>query len=161
MSEESVAARPRQRSSFAKAIHPIAGGVALLTIASFLTSTLVVEIAGATEAIVQVKTLIPYGLLVLIPALALTGGSGFALAGRHPSGRAAVKARRMKVIAAIGALVLVPAAFFLAMKAAAGELDAAFYSVQAVEALAGSVNLTLIIRNVRDGLALRACPRSL
>lgn len=154
MSEQRMAARPGQRSTFAKAIHPIAGGVALLTIVSFLASTLVVEIAGTTEAIFQVKTLIPYGLLLLIPALALTGGSGFALAGRHAGGRVAAKARRMKLIAANGVLVLVPAAFFLAMKAAAGELDAVFYVVQGVELIAGAVNISLMIRNVLDGLRL-------
>ena len=156
MSEVRIAAGLARRSPVPRAVHPIAGSVALVTIASFLSSTIAVEIAGATEAIVRVKTLIPWGLLVLVPALALTGGSGFALAGRHGGGRVAAKARRMKLIAANGILVLVPAAFFLAMKAAAGELDAAFYAVQAIEILAGIVNLTLIVRNLRDGLALRA-----
>jgi hypothetical protein len=138
--------------SLLRTLHPIAGSTALVTIATFLAATITTELWGSTDAIVTVKTLIPWGLLVLIPALALAGGTGFAL--DRASGRATAKARRMRIIAANGLLVLVPAAFFLAMKATAGELDFAFYTVQVVEILAGTVNLTLIIRNVRDGLAL-------
>jgi hypothetical protein len=135
-----------------RTLHAIAGGVALVTIATFLGATLATELAGSVPAVVTVKALIPWGLLVLIPALAITGGTGFAL--DRGSGRAAAKARRMRIIAANGLLLLVPAAFFLAMKAGAGELDLAFYSVQAVEILAGTVNLVLIICNARDGFTL-------
>ena len=60
-----------------KMIHPIAGGIALLTIATFWLSTVGSELSGSTAAIVAVKTSVPWGFLLLIPALAATGGSGF------------------------------------------------------------------------------------
>lgn len=146
------------RPTVLRSLHPLAGGVALSTIATFLGATIAVELAGSTDAIVTVKTLIPWGLLLLVPALAATGGSGFALAGR---GRpAAVKARRMRLIAANGVLVLIPAAFFLASKARAGELDLVFYTVQAVELVAGGLNLALLTLNARDGLRLSGRIRS-
>jgi len=146
------------RPTLLRTLHPIAGGVALSTIATFLGATIVAELAGSTDAIVAVKTLIPWGLLLLVPAIVATGGSGFALA--RGSGRAAAKARRMRLIAANGVLVLIPAAFFLASKARAGELDLVFYTVQAVELVAGGLNLVLLGQNARDGLRLSGRIRS-
>jgi hypothetical protein len=135
-----------------RAVHVAAGGIAILTILAFLTATVTTELAGSREAVVLVKTSIPWGLLILVPALAATGGSGLALARR---GRPApLKARRMRLIAANGVLVLIPAALFLAMKAGAGELDLAFYAVQIAELAAGSINLALLVQNARDGLRL-------
>ncbi len=67
---------------------------------------------------------------------------------------AGLKARRMRLIAANGILVSVPAALFLAMKAQAGELDLAFYTVQAVALLAGAVNLAVLVASARPGLRL-------
>jgi hypothetical protein len=141
-----------RQHSLVRAVHPLAGGLALVTIVTFLGATLTAEFFGSSDAVVMVKTLIPWGLLLLIPSIALAGGTGFAL--DRGTGRAAANARRMRIIAANGLLVLVPAAFFLAMKARAGEFDLLFYAVQGVEILAGAVNLGLVIRNVRDGLAL-------
>jgi len=60
----------------------------------------------------------------------------------------------MPVIAANGLIVLVPAAWFLAGKSAAGEFDSTFYIVQAVELLAGAANLTMMGLNIRDGLRM-------
>jgi len=53
-----------------------------------------------------------------------------------------------------GLLVLIPSALFLASKAREGELDATFYSVKALELVAGAVNLTLLGRNMRDGFMM-------
>ncbi len=61
----------------------------------------------------------------------------------------------MPVIAANGVLVLVPAALFLAAKARAGEFDAGFYAVQAVELAAGAVNIALLGLNMRDGMRMK------
>ena len=60
----------------------------------------------------------------------------------------------MPFIAANGLLILVPAAIFLSVRAQAGMFDGAFYAVQAVELLAGAINVTLIGLNIRDGLRL-------
>ena len=147
-----------------KLVHPVAGAIALLTIASFWSSTLISELSGSMEAVVAVKTAIPWGFLLLIPALAAAGGTGFSLVGGRAKGLAATKLKRMPIIAANGLLLLVPSAFFLAWKASAGEFDAAFYGVQAIELVAGAANLVLLGLNMRDGLRmtgrLRMRPRS-
>ena len=57
-------------------------------------------------------------------------------------------------IAANGILILLPAAFFLAGRAAAGQFDATFYGVQALELAAGAINLSLMGLNIRDGFAM-------
>jgi hypothetical protein len=138
-----------------KIIHPVAGAIALLTIATFWLSTVFSELLGSEALIVSVKTAIPWGLLLVIPALMMGGGSGFALSKGDRAGVIGAKLKRMPFIAANGLLVLLPAAFFLASKARAGELDTAFYAVQAIELLAGATNLTLLGLNMRDGLRLK------
>lgn len=138
----------------AKIIHPIAGGLAFLTILLFWFSTIGVELFGTRSQIVTVKTSIPYGLLVLIPAMIAVGGSGYRIAKGRRGGLLGRKARRMRMIAANGLLVLVPSAFFLAWKAQAGALDLVFYAVQVMELLAGALNLVLLGMSIRDGLRL-------
>lgn len=135
-------------------LHPLGGAVALLMIAGFWLSTLVTELSRDTAAIIAVKTAIPYGFLLLIPALALAGGTGLSLSRGGRKGFVEAKRKRMPIIAANGVLVLVPAALFLAARAEAGVFDTAFYAVQAVELAAGAANLLLLSRNMRDGLRM-------
>lgn len=142
-----------------RAIHPVAGAVALATILAFWSATLLSELFCDHAAVLMVKTAILYGLAVLIPALATTGASGMRLAGRSGDPRIAAKRRRMPVIAANGVLVLVPCAIFLQGRAAAGLFDGVFYAVQALEIAAGALNITLFGLSFRDGLALAACRR--
>tara|TARA_B100000678_G_scaffold262822_1_gene245254 strand:- start:19293 stop:19766 length:474 start_codon:yes stop_codon:yes gene_type:complete len=138
-----------------KIIHPVAGAIALLTISIFWLSTVIGELFGSVSMIVAIKSAIPWGFLLLIPALAATGGTGFNLSnGRRPK-LITTKIRRTAVCAANGLLVLVPSALFLAFKARAGELDAVFYAVQALELVAGAVNITLLGLNMRDGFRMK------
>ena len=51
-------------------------------------------------------------------------------------------------------LILVPAAWFLAGKAAAGEFDSTFFTVQVIELIAGAANLAMMGLNIRDGLRM-------
>ena len=51
-----------------KIIHPVAGAITLLTIATFWLSTVLSELFGSEALIVSVKTAIPWGFLLLIPA---------------------------------------------------------------------------------------------
>lgn len=139
-----------------KLLHPIAGTLAFLTIAAFWLSTAASELFGSEAMIIRVKMTIPWGFLVLIPALAAAGGTGFKLSGGQRTGVVGAKAKRMPLIALNGLLVLVPAAFFLAYKADLGSLDTSFYLVQGLELVAGAANLTLLGLNMRDGLTLRA-----
>ncbi|MBB4266517.1 hypothetical protein [Roseospira visakhapatnamensis] len=149
-----------------KALHPIAGALALLTILTFWTATVLSELLGPATAVVTVKTLIPWGLILLIPALMVAGGSGFALSkgesAQSIQGAVDAKRKRMPFIAAIGLLVLVPACLVLAVKARAGAFDVTFYAVQAIELVAGAVNIALLGLNMRDGLRMtgRLRPRS-
>jgi hypothetical protein len=138
-----------------KIIHPVAGTLALLTIATFWLSTALSELFGSHAAVTLVKTAIPWGFLLLIPALAAAGGSGFALAMGRRSGRIGAKIKRMPFIAANGILILIPCALFLAFKARAAEFDTAFYAVQALELVAGAANITLLGLNKRDGLMMK------
>ena len=138
-----------------KTIHPVAGMLALLAIATFWLSTALSELFASQATVIAVKTAIPWGFLLLVPALAATGGSGFALAKGRRDGLIGAKLTRMLLIAANGILVLIPAALFLASKARAGEFDAGFYAVQAIELAAGAANLTLLALNLRDGLKMK------
>jgi len=138
-----------------KIIHPVAGAVALATIATFWLSTAISELLFSEAAVTAVKTAIPWGLLVLIPALAAAGGSGFSLAKGRRAGLVGAKVRRMPFIAANGILILIPAALFLAYKARHAEFDGIFYSVQALELAAGAANISLLALNMRDGLKMK------
>jgi hypothetical protein len=138
-----------------KIIHPVAGTLALLTIATFWLSTSCAEIFASQAVVTSVKTAIPWGFLLLIPALAAAGGSGIALASGRRAGLIGAKFKRMKLIAANGVLVLIPAALFLASKARAAEFDTSFYAVQALELVAGATNITLLSLNMRDGLKMK------
>jgi hypothetical protein len=138
-----------------KIIHPIAGVIAILTIASFWLSTALSELFASQAAVIVVKTAIPWGFLLLIPALAAAGGSGFALSKGRRAGPVGVKVQRIPFIAANGTLILIPAALFLASKARAAEFDSTFYAVQTLELVAGAVNITLLGLNMRDGLKMK------
>jgi len=138
-----------------KRIHLTAGILSPLLIATFFTSTVLVELFGSHAAVAQLKSLIVTpGLWVLLPCLAATGGSGMFLAKSRKGRLVENKRKRLPFIAANGLLVLVPCAIFLSRWASAGEFDTTFYSVQALELLAGATNVTLLALNVRDGLRL-------
>ncbi len=135
-------------------VHPVAGAVAMLSIATFWLSTAFGEVFASHATVATVKSLIPWGFLILVPALAVLGGSGFVLAKGRRGGVVGAKAQRMPIIAANGVLVLIPSALFLAAKAQTGAFDAAFYAVQGLELAAGATNLVLMGLNMRDGLRL-------
>ncbi len=138
-----------------KLIHPVAGAAAMVTIATFWLSTAIGELFASQAVITSIKTAIPWGFLLLIPALALAGGSGVILAKGRRAGLIGAKFKRMPYIAANGILILIPSALFLASKARASEFDVAFYAVQALELIAGATNITLLALNMRDGLKMK------
>lgn len=136
-------------------IHRLAAFIAILCIASFWSSTILVEIFGSIDWIARVKSTIVFpGLFILVPAIALTGGTGFSLSKSREGQLVNRKKKRMPVIGANGLLILVPAAIFLDQMAAAGDFGIKFYVVQSLELLAGAINLTLMSMNMRDGLQL-------
>lgn len=135
-------------------IHALAGITAMLIIASFWSATLVSEIFLDAAAVSSVKQAIVYGLFLLVPFMAATGGTGFVLAKSRQSLLVEQKRKRMAIIGANGLLLMIPVALFLNSKAAAAEIDAVFYAVQLMELLVGVVQLTLMGMNFRDGLKL-------
>lgn len=141
-------------------LHPVAGVIGFVMILTFWLSTATSELFGSTAAIATVKETIPWGFLILVPALAIAGASGFRLGGASSDRRIVSKRRRMPIIAANGVFILIPAALYLATLASRGEFGTVFYAVQAIELLAGAVNLTLMALNIRDGFRLTADRRA-
>jgi hypothetical protein len=137
-----------------KIIHPFAGVLALITILSFWLSTALSELFASAEVVTTVKTMIPWGFFILIPALIAAGGSGFQLGEKMHGPLIAAKKKRMPIIAANGILILIPSALYLSFKAQTGAFDTSFYAVQAIELIAGGVNIALLGINMRDGLRL-------
>lgn len=134
--------------------HRYAGFLALSCILTFWISTIFSELMGNPQAIAKVKTMILYGMAVLVPSLMTTAGSGFSLAGSNKGRLVSNKKIRMPLIALNGLFILVPSAVFLWWKASHQDFDTAFMIVQATEILAGAVNIILISLNIRDGLKL-------
>lgn len=135
-------------------MHPLAGGVAFATILVFWLSTVLSELFGSAQAVAMVKQAIPWGFLLLVPALALAGASGAWLMRGWSHELGTRKQRRMPFIAANGVFVLVPSALYLASLASRGAFDRSFFVVQGIELVAGAVNLVLMGLNMRDGLRL-------
>jgi len=94
------------------------------------------------------------GMIILIPAMVIVGATGMSLGAKRKDPFTKAKKKRMPIIALNGLLVLLPSAFFLASKASAEEFDTMFYTVQAIELVAGALNLTLMGLNMRDGLKM-------
>jgi len=138
-----------------KKIHLIAGMLATLTIATFFLSTLGTELFGTYETVAIVKAwIVMPGLLILVPAIAATGGSGMFMSKSLQGRLVEAKKKRMPFIAANGLLIMIPCAIVLNRWAAAGTFDTTFYVVQALELLVGAVNLTLMGMNIRDGMKM-------
>ena len=135
-------------------VHGMAGGLALVTILTFWVSTALSELFASRATVTTVKTAIPWGFLLLIPALVAAGRSGFRLAKGWRTGLVDAKMKRMPLIALNGIIVLIPSALFLASKANAAQFDASFFTVQALELIAGALNIVLLALNMRDGFLL-------
>ena len=135
-------------------IHAFAGAVAFLTILGFWGMTIVSELFGSDQTIATVKGGILQGMFVLIPAMVIVGGSGMSMGRKRRDVPAVAKKKRMPLIAANGLLILLPAAFYLASKSAAGDFDAGFYTVQGLELIFGALNIGMMSLNIRDGLVM-------
>ncbi|MBQ5459101.1 MAG: hypothetical protein IIT59_01155 [Rhodocyclaceae bacterium] len=138
-----------------KRIHGAAAFIALMCIATFWLSTVISELFLSHSAVATVKLAILYAFALLVPAIMATGMTGMKLGGKSRHPLIAAKRRRMPVIAANGVLILIPCAFFLSHRASAGTFDGVFYAVQALELLAGAVNITLMALSIRDARNLK------
>jgi hypothetical protein len=136
-------------------IHGFAGGLAILTIATFWTSSFVSEIFLTEAAVIEVKrSIVYYGLVPFVLLMAITGGSGNFLTKNRQSKIVQSKMKRMKILALNGFLLMIPSALFLHHKTSLGEFDPIFYSVQVLELAVGLLQLFLLSQNFREGLLL-------
>lgn len=142
-------------------LHAAAGTIAFVCVLSFWTSSVIVEIFGSPAAVAMVKQTIVYALFLMLPAMAVVGATGMSLGAKRRGALVEAKKKRMPIIAGAGLLVLVPAALYLNGKASQGAFDTMFYLVQGVELAAGAMNLTLLGRNMRDGLKMTAKRRQM
>jgi hypothetical protein len=135
-------------------LHAISSALAILTISIFLTTTIIAELSGDPSFITTVKQGIAYGLVILVLTMATIGISGTRLAGSSTAPIIRRKRRRMALIAANGVFILVPCALILAWLATQGAFSIEFYLVQGIELIAGSANITLLVRNARLGKSM-------
>jgi len=136
-------------------VHRTAAITATLCIGTFFISSVFVELFGSPAMIATVKSLIVTpGLFILVPAVAITGGTGFSLAAKRKGGLIDKKKKRMPFIGANGILILLPAAIYLDHLAASGQFEMSFYLVQGLELFIGGVNFVLMSLNIRDGFKL-------
>ena len=132
--------------------HKIFAIVAFLTIATFWTSTLIVELFFDYESVAFIKSLIVFpGLFILVTSIAITAITGNIIAKKSKKEELVkVKKKRMPIIAFNGIVILIPCAIYLNILASSGAFDSVFYFVQVLELLAGVTNLTLMFLNIRD-----------
>lgn len=127
--------------------------IAVLTISSFFSFSLIAEIIGEDLFIKKVKTGILYCLPILVIAMPMLAISGNKLAGNSKNPIVAKKMKRMKFIAFNG-IILISLAIYLYYHAIYKTIDSTFLYVQLVEFLIGAVNLGLIVMNINSGLKL-------
>ena len=136
-------------------LHAAAGAAAILLIGVFWYLALSSEFFGGHAEVLQARTAILWLMPVLIALVIVANISGKRLGGaRHPL--VATKKNRVKLVAANGAIILVPAVVLLWYWADTGRFDAWFYAVQVLELMAGAGNVILLSLNLRDGLRLAA-----
>jgi len=135
-------------------LHGVVGFLGMMIIITFFTSSVMVELLGDEQAIAWVKQMIVYGLLVLVPAMMITGISGKVIVGARQGRLIKTKTKRMQMIAFNGVVILVPCAIILNNLAISGKFDAMFYGIQMIELFAGAINITLMGLNMWDGLRL-------
>lgn len=141
-------------------VHVAASTGAIATITLFLFFSGLVELTGGDADVRVLRRDILLGLPVLIACLATAGLTGRELAGKSRSVAVRRKQRRLQIAATIGVLVLVPSAFILNHLSGATATGQTFTALQVVEFLFGTINLSLLVLNFRDGrrMSLRLRP---
>ena len=132
-------------------IHAAAVVAGFLFIASFWSSSVIAELFFNHAEVAAVKQAIAYALIIFVPLMAVGGITGKKLA---------LPRSLMPKIALNGALVLLPCALVLNYLAQNSQFGTLFYSIQAVELVAGAINSTMITLHLRRlglGCPQRCC----
>ena len=132
-------------------VHRGAAVGAIAVIVLFALSSAATELIGTQAEARIMRHGIMLGLPLLIGCLATVALTGRRLGERSRAPVVRRKRHRMRVIAAIGLVVLVPCAVVLNYRAM-GVLEI-------TEFVAGGLNLALLVLNFRDGRALARRPR--
>ena len=137
--------------------HKVFAIVAFVTIVIFWTSTVIAELFFDYESISIIKSLIVCpGLFVLVPSIVITAVTGNIIAKKSKKVELiAIKKKRMPVIAAMGAIVLLPSAIYLDILVSQQLFNVQFYIVQGLELVAGATNITLMFLNIRDSKRIK------
>lgn len=141
-----------KRKTFVK-IHLIGAIVGAITILSFFTSTVIVEVTGNEEKIKMLKSIIFYSLPFLIVSMPIVVITGNSLAGNSSHPDIISKKRKMKWIAMNG-ITLIALASFLFFYSTNYAIDETFFVFQAAELALGFSNIVLMGLNFRTGLKL-------
>ncbi len=133
-------------------VHKFFAIVSFATIVTFWTSTLIVELFFDYKSVASLKSLIVCpGLFILIPSIIITAITGNIIAKKsNKKDLIEKKKKRMPIIAIMGAVILLPSAIYLDIRASQQLFDTQFYIVQVLEVMAGGVNIILISLNIRD-----------
>jgi hypothetical protein len=141
-------------NSYASWIHRLSAVLALVILSSFWIATLVSELLLDVAAVMATKRGIAFALVLLVPCMAALNISGARITGARNGPLIARKRRILRIMGANAALVLVPCALALFWLSRDGSLGTTFYALQAIELVAGALNVTLLLVNVRAGLKL-------
>lgn len=134
-------------------IHIIATVIALLTIGSFFTSSLVAELSGDKTLIRDVKEAILFALPLMLIAMPAVGLTGNKLAGKSQNPIVLAKQKRMKFVFMNG-VALIGLACCLYYRSHYQTIDGIFLTAQIAEFGLGLTNLVLIGLNSKNGLQL-------
>ena len=137
-----------------KNIHKLAAICAFIFIATFQISTVISDIFATPAQIAYVKRVILMFVPVLMLSMIATGLTANKLYPGILKGQFKIKQIRLKIAAANGVLILLPAAIVLARWSELGEFGVLYWTVQALEIIVGLINITMIGLNIRDGIRL-------
>lgn len=140
----------------AAVVHKLAGYTVLFVLTCFWLALVISDFFFDHDALAVVRQGIVIALAVLVPAIIVAEISGGKLGSRYNGNDALIKKKKLraKMMAINGAIIMVPAAFFLYYKSANGEFDDAFLVVQVLELLVGSYQYYAVFTNVMGGRAL-------
>jgi hypothetical protein len=141
-----------KRKTVVKA-HIIGAIIAVITIATFFTFSLIAEINGDEAFIKQVKKGILFSLPLLLVAMPMLNITGNKLAAKSQNPIVLAKRRRMKFVLVNG-ITLISLACFLYYRSHYQAIDGFFLTAQIAEFALGLTNLTLIGMNIKSGFQL-------
>ncbi|SEH33401.1 hypothetical protein [Magnetospirillum fulvum] len=138
---------------FAELIHPLAARATLGLFVLIWGSAVAAGLFADREMLAFIKEVVVWTLFLLTPLTMLTAGTGLILGRARPGPITDRKRRRLRLIVAIGIVILLPATLVLDAMVQSDSYDATLFLVfQGIELVAGLVLLTLMGISVRDGI---------